>query len=94
MIYSLPASGIVGGVCARTDIEHGEHKASANAVVHVNRLSVLGVSDWDWQYLNVRRSFIFLEPSIECGTKWGVFKPRGDRPWVDRGATGLSNSCP
>ena len=38
-------------------------------------------SDAQWKYVSVRRHFIFLERSIEEGTRWVVFEPNGERLW-------------
>jgi phage tail sheath protein FI len=39
-------------------------------------------SDALWKYVNVRRLFIFLERSIDEGTKWVVFEPNDDKLWA------------
>jgi hypothetical protein len=39
-------------------------------------------SDTLWQYINVRRLFIFLEQSIYQGTQWVVFEPNDERLWA------------
>ncbi len=38
-------------------------------------------TDSDWQYINVRRLFIFLEQSIEQGIRWAVFEPNNTMLW-------------
>jgi uncharacterized protein len=38
-------------------------------------------SDGEWKYVNVRRLFIFLERSIQQGTRWAVFEPNDERLW-------------
>jgi uncharacterized protein len=38
-------------------------------------------SDPDWKYINVRRLFIFVEKSIELGTRWVVFEPNDEPLW-------------
>jgi phage tail sheath protein FI len=35
-----------------------------------------------WRYVNVRRFFIFLEKSIEKGTRWVVFEPNDEPTWA------------
>ena len=32
-------------------------------------------TDRNWQYVNVRRLFLFLEESIQEGIRWAVFEP-------------------
>ncbi|HLK40339.1 MAG TPA: phage tail sheath subtilisin-like domain-containing protein [Polyangiaceae bacterium] len=39
-------------------------------------------SDTDWNYVNLRRYFAYLERSIDIGTQWAVFEPNGDRLWA------------
>lgn len=38
--------------------------------------------DPEWQYINVRRYFAYLERSIDRGTRWAVFEPNGDALWA------------
>ena len=38
-------------------------------------------SDPEWKYVNVRRLLIYLEHSIERGTRWAVFEPNGETLW-------------
>ena len=39
-------------------------------------------SDGQWNYVSVRRLFVFLERSIYMGTRWVVFEPNGERLWA------------
>lgn len=39
-------------------------------------------SDPDWQYINVRRLFIYVEKSIQQGTQWVVFQPNDAATWA------------
>jgi uncharacterized protein len=34
-----------------------------------------------WQYVNIRRLFIFLEESIQKGIRWAVFEPNNQALW-------------
>ena len=36
----------------------------------------------EWKYVNVRRLMIFVEQSIDAGTKWVVFEPNGEPLWA------------
>ncbi len=36
----------------------------------------------DWKYIPVRRTALYLEESIERGTKWVVFEPNGEPLWA------------
>lgn len=38
-------------------------------------------ADAEWQYLNVRRLFLYLEESIDEGTQWVVFEPNDQILW-------------
>jgi hypothetical protein len=38
-------------------------------------------TDSSWQYVNVRRLFIYLEQSIEQGIRWAVFEPNNPQLW-------------
>ena len=38
-------------------------------------------SDTNWQYINVRRIFIYVEKSIQQGTQWVVFEPNDESTW-------------
>ncbi len=38
-------------------------------------------SDPEWKYVNVRRHLIYLEQSIDRGTRWVVFEPNDERLW-------------
>jgi phage tail sheath protein FI len=39
-------------------------------------------ADPQWQYVNVRRYFLYLEHSIAESTNWVVFEPNGDALWA------------
>lgn len=38
-------------------------------------------SNKNWQYVNVRRLFLFLEESIQEGIRWAVFEPNNQSLW-------------
>jgi phage tail sheath protein FI len=38
-------------------------------------------SDPEWKYVNLRRLFIYVEQSIEQGTRWVAFEPNDPRTW-------------
>jgi hypothetical protein len=40
-------------------------------------------SDSEWKYVNIRRSLLYLEQSIDKGTKWAVFEPNGEQLWAN-----------
>jgi phage tail sheath protein FI len=39
-------------------------------------------ADAEWQYVNVRRLFLFLRESIDEGTQWVVFEPNTPQLWA------------
>lgn len=46
-------------------------------------------TDRNWQYISIRRLFIFLEESIQEGIRWGLFEPNNLQLWqkVNRSIT-------
>lgn len=38
-------------------------------------------TDTNWQYVNIRRLFLFLEESIQEGIRWAVFEPNNLQLW-------------
>jgi phage tail sheath protein FI len=38
--------------------------------------------DTNWQYVNIRRLFIFLEGSLQEGLRWVVFEPNNQQLWL------------
>jgi phage tail sheath protein FI len=38
-------------------------------------------SEAEWNYISVRRLFIFIEESLDEGTQWAVFEPNDERLW-------------
>ncbi|HEX8743474.1 MAG TPA: phage tail sheath C-terminal domain-containing protein [Thermoleophilaceae bacterium] len=40
------------------------------------------ITDRDWQYINVRRLFNYIEESISEGTQWVVFEPNDQDLWA------------
>jgi phage tail sheath protein FI len=41
-----------------------------------------GDANTDLKYINVRRTLIFLEKSIDRGTEWAVFEPKDRTLWL------------
>jgi phage tail sheath protein FI len=37
----------------------------------------------EWKYVNVRRSFIYLQGSIGRGLQWVAFEPNAEPTWID-----------
>lgn len=40
-------------------------------------------TDPEWRYVNVRRLLLFLERSLDQGTRWAAFEPNDDALWAD-----------
>jgi Bacteriophage tail sheath protein len=112
---SLPPSGHLAGVYARSDQQRGVHKAPANVNVRgalglerrltdeqQGPLNILGIdvlrvfptdsqpivwgarttaTDRNWQYVNIRRLFLYLEESIQEGIRWALFEPNNLQLW-------------
>lgn len=114
-LETLPPSGHLAGIYARTDQQRGVHKAPANTNIrgalgleykltdeqqgplNLRGINVLRVfpaesqpmvwgarttaTDRNWQYVNIRRLFLFLEESIQEGIRWGLFEPNNLQLW-------------
>ena len=48
-------------------------------------------TDRNWQYVNIRRLFMFLDESITQGIRWAAFEPNNQPLWkkVERTITGF-----
>jgi uncharacterized protein len=94
-VHKAPAGeeAIVRGSLAveRTmrDVDQGELNLDGINVIRVfrpgGRPVVWGArttaSDRNWQYVNIRRLFLFLEESIQEGISWAVFEPNDLSLW-------------
>jgi hypothetical protein len=92
-VHKAPANEIVNGALAversMSDIEQGQLNLEGIDVIRVfnngGRPVVWGArttaTDLNWQYVNIRRLFIFLEQSIEVGIRWAVFEPNNPALW-------------
>jgi phage tail sheath protein FI len=40
-------------------------------------------ADPEWKYVNVRRLLLFIEKSIDEGTRWVVFEPNNEKLWAN-----------
>lgn len=70
------------------DVEHGELNLMGVNVIRVlqgGRPLLMGArtiaDDLNWQYVSVRRLFLFLEESIQEGIRWAVFEPNNLELW-------------
>jgi uncharacterized protein len=113
---TIPPSGHLAGLYARTDNNRGVHKAPANDTLRgvlalertlnddeqgpLNEIGVnvirsfpgSGIRVWgartiapkdvtQWRYINVRRLLLFIEESIQEGTRFAVFEPNELSLW-------------
>jgi hypothetical protein len=94
-VHKAPAGITDGFLNAALDIERivteGEHDTlNPEGVNVIRKFPEAGIVIWgartvsadpEWRYINVRRLFLFLEESIEEGTKWVVFEPNDPVLW-------------
>lgn len=92
-VHKAPANEIVNGSVgverALSDIDQGQLNLQGINVVRVfaagGRPNLWGArttaTDRNWQYVNVRRLFLFLEESIQEGIRWAVFEPNDLGLW-------------
>lgn len=114
---TVPPSGHVAGIYARTDNTRGVHKAPAGTestiygalgvdqnfsdaeqgLINMKGINVIRVfqhggvpvvwgartttANTNWQYVNIRRLFIYLEQSIQRGIRGAVFEPNNTALW-------------
>lgn len=92
-VHKAPANEIVNGALGvernMSDIDQGQLNLQG---INVIRLFQTGgrpvlwgarttATDRNWQYVNVRRLFLFIEESIEEGIRWAVFEPNNLALW-------------
>ncbi|WP_020476523.1 phage tail sheath family protein [Zavarzinella formosa] len=92
-VFKAPANetlqGAIGIERTMTDSEHGLLNVQGINIIRVfregGRPYVFGArttaTDLNWNYVNVRRLFLFLEKSIQDGIKWAVFEPSNKALW-------------
>jgi hypothetical protein len=92
-VHKAPANEIVSGAIGlertMSDIDHGQLNLIGVNVIRLfqggGRPMVFGArttaTDRNWQYINVRRLFLFLEESIQEGIRWAVFEPNNLQLW-------------
>jgi phage tail sheath protein FI len=92
-VFKAPANEVVrGAVGLAADITSRQQEALNGAGVNViRRLAGRGVRVWgartlssdpEWKYVSIARLFIYLERSIDQGTRWAVFEPNDERLWA------------
>jgi phage tail sheath protein FI len=92
-VHKAPANEIVNGAFAvqttMSDQEQGLLNLQGINVIRVfqtgGRPVLWGArttaTDLNWQYVNIRRLFLYLEESIQEGIRWAVFEPNNLQLW-------------
>lgn len=94
-VHKAPANEYVNGALAVEsigllgDIAHGQLNLQGVNVIRIfqggGRPMLYGArtlaTDLNWQYVNIRRLFLFLEESIAEGIQWAVFEPNNLQLW-------------
>jgi phage tail sheath protein FI len=95
-VYKAPANEVIRGtsgtgveVIVSKEDQKGLNPEGINVIRKFNgNITIWGArtlaskEDPEWQYINVRRLFLFLRESIDEGTQWAVFEPNDTRLWV------------
>ena len=94
-VHKAPANEVVRGILdVETAVPKGVQEILNPLNINVIRdlrsmqrgLRIYGArcatSDSEWNYINVRRLFIFVEESLDQGTQWVVFEPNDERLWA------------
>jgi phage tail sheath protein FI len=94
-VHKAPANEIVAGALGveRTMTDTDQGQLNFNRNVNVIRVFQTGgrpvlngarttATDRNWQYVNIRRLFLFLEESIQEGIRWAVFEPNNLGLWA------------
>jgi uncharacterized protein len=92
-VHKAPANELVNGAMGvertMSDVEQGQLNLQGINVLRVftngGRVMLWGArttaTDRNWQYVNVRRLFLYLEESIAEGIRWAVFEPNNLGLW-------------
>jgi Bacteriophage tail sheath protein len=92
-VHKAPANEIVNGAMGverlLSDVDQGQLNLQGINIIRVfqggGRPVLFGArttaTDRNWQYVNIRRLFLFLEESIEEGIRWAVFEPNNHALW-------------
>jgi uncharacterized protein len=94
-VHKAPANEVILGILdLETTVSKGVQEILNPRNINVLRdlrsmqrgLRVYGArcltSDSQWNYINVRRLFIFIEESLDEGTQWAVFEANDERLWA------------
>lgn len=92
-VHKAPANETVNGALgverSMSDIEQGQLNLQGINIIRVfgtgGRPMLWGArttaTDRNWQYVNVRRLFLYAEESIQEGIRWAVFQPNNLSLW-------------
>jgi hypothetical protein len=92
-VHKAPANEIVNGSVGvertMSDIDQGLLNLQGINIIRVfqtgGRPMLYGArttaTDRNWQYVNIRRLFLFLEESIQEGIRWALFEPNNLQLW-------------
>jgi phage tail sheath protein FI len=92
-VHKAPANELVNGAMgverSMSDVDQGQLNIQGINVLRVftngGRVMLWGArttaTDRNWQYVNVRRLFLYLEESIAEGIRWAVFEPNNLGLW-------------
>jgi len=88
---NVPIAGALGLQTLMTDTDQGILNLQGINVLRVfpeqaqplvwGARTTATIVDSDWQYINVRRLFIYLEQSIQQGIRWAIFEPNNLMLW-------------
>lgn len=93
-VFKAPANEVVRGALdldqhVSKNIQDGLNPSGVNCIRYINdNITVWGArtiggdANADLKYINVRRTMIFLEKSIDEGTQWVVFEPNDRGLWA------------
>jgi phage tail sheath protein FI len=93
-VFKAPANEVVRGALdldhqVSKNIQDGLNPAGINCIRYINdnitvwgARTVGGDANSDLKYVNVRRTLIFIEKSIDEGTQWVVFEPNDRSLWA------------
>jgi phage tail sheath protein FI len=92
-VHKAPANEIVNGVVGiertMSDIDQGQLNLQGINIIRIfqagGRPMLWGArttaTDRNWQYVNVRRLFLFVEESVQEGIRFAVFEPNNLQLW-------------
>ena len=92
-VHKAPANELVNGALGvqrpMSDVDQGQLNIHGINVLRVfgagGRVTLWGArttaTNRNWQYVNVRRLFLYCEESIQEGIRWAVFEPNNPSLW-------------